>query len=99
MVSGFLITGTAIRRWSSLAHMDRRAFYVRRLARIAPCLLVLVAVLSAFDLLRVPGFVINVTGQSLGRAIFSALALHLNWYEGPHRLSARELGRAVVAVD
>ena len=82
VVSGFLITGTAIRRWSSLAHMDRRAFYVRRLARIAPCLLVLIAVLSAFDLLRVPGFVINVTGQSLGRAIFSALALHLNWYEG-----------------
>ena len=82
VVSGFLITGTAIRRWSSLAHMDRRAFYIRRLARIGPCLLVLVAVLSAFDLLRVPGFVIDVPGQSLGRAIFSALALHLNWYEG-----------------
>ena len=82
VVSGFLITGTAIRRWSSLAHMDPRAFYVRRLARIAPCLLVLVAVLSAFDLLRVPGFVIDRPGQSLGRAILSALALHLNWYEG-----------------
>ncbi len=82
VVSGFLITGTSRRRWSSLGRIDLRAFYLRRFARIAPCLLLLVAVLSAFDLLHVPGFTIDRQGQTLSRAVFSTLALHLNWYEG-----------------
>ena len=81
VISGFLIAGLALRRWSSLGRIDRRAFYARRLARIAPCLVLLVAVLSLFDLARVPEFVIG-PGQSLGRALLSVLALHLNWYEG-----------------
>jgi peptidoglycan/LPS O-acetylase OafA/YrhL len=82
VISGFLIAGNALRRWSSLGGMDRRAFYVRRFARIAPCLVVLLAVLSIFDLLRVPNFVIDPARQSLGRALLSAFGLHLNWYEG-----------------
>jgi len=81
VISGFLITGRALRRWSSLGRIDRRAFYARRLARIAPCLVLLVSVLSLFDLARVPEFVIG-PGQSLRRAALSVLALHLNWYEG-----------------
>nr|WP_275943887.1 acyltransferase [Gluconacetobacter takamatsuzukensis] len=82
VVSGFLVTGHAIRRWGTLSTLDPRAFYTRRLARIAPCLLVLIGVLALLDLLGVPNYVITRADQSLPGAIFSALTMHLNWYEG-----------------
>ncbi len=82
VLSGFLIAGRALRRWSSLGDIDRRAFYGRRFARIAPCLALLVAVLSLCDLARAPEFAIDPAHQSLGRALLSVLGLHLNWYEG-----------------
>lgn len=82
VISGFLITGNALRRWNSLSSIDLRAFYSLRFSRIAPCLLMLVAVLSALHFLDARDYVIDRPGQSLTRAIFSALALHLNWYEG-----------------
>ena len=82
VLSGFLIAGNALRRWPSLGGIDRRAFYARRFARIAPCLALLVAVLSLCDLARVPEFAIDPARQSLGRAALSVLTLHLNWYEG-----------------
>jgi len=82
VISGFLIAGNALRRWGSLERIDLRAFYVRRFARIVPCLLVLVAVLSVLHLLAVPDYTITRAGQSLPRAILAALGLHLNWYEG-----------------
>ncbi|WP_266156712.1 acyltransferase family protein, partial [Dyella silvatica] len=63
-------------------HIDMRAFYARRFARIVPCLLAIVAVLSLMHLLGVTDYVIKRDGQSLPRAIFAALGLHLNWYEG-----------------
>ena len=81
VISGFLITGHALRRWSTLSALDARAFYRRRLARIAPCLLVLIVVLSLLDLAGVSNYVIVRSDQSLPRAILSALGLHLNWYE------------------
>ena len=58
-----------------------RAFYARRFARIVPCLLALLAVLSALHLLGVQDYVIHRAGQSLPRAVLAALGLHLNWYE------------------
>jgi peptidoglycan/LPS O-acetylase OafA/YrhL len=82
VISGFLITGNALRRWGRLDRVDARAFYVRRLARIAPCLLVLLVVLSGLHLLGVHDYVIQRQGQSLPRALLAALGLHLNWYEG-----------------
>ncbi|WP_282274651.1 acyltransferase [Stenotrophomonas sp. PS02297] len=82
VVSGFLIASHSLRRWGSLSSIDLRAFYVRRAARILPCLLLLLAVLSALHLAGVPFYVIDGKGQSLGGALFSALGLHLNWYEG-----------------
>ncbi len=82
VISGFLIAGNALRRWGSLERIDLRAFYARRFARIVPCLLVLVAVLSVLHLLAVPDYTIIRAGQSLPRAIVAALGLHLNWYEG-----------------
>lgn len=82
VISGFLIAGNALRRWGSLERIDMRAFYARRFARIVPCLLALVAVLSVLHLLAVPDYTITRAGQSLPRAIIAALGLHLNWYEG-----------------
>jgi peptidoglycan/LPS O-acetylase OafA/YrhL len=82
VVSGFLIAGHSLRRWGSLAAIDLRAFYRRRAARILPCLLLLLAVLSALHLAGVPDYVIDKPGQSLGGALASALGLTLNWYEG-----------------
>ncbi|WP_266183498.1 acyltransferase family protein [Dyella humicola] len=82
VISGFLITSHALRRSGSLAQIDLRAFYARRFSRIAPCLLLLVAVLSVLHLLGVDDYAIKREGQSLPRAIVAALGFHLNWYEG-----------------
>jgi len=82
VISGFLITRNSLRRYGSLGRMDVRDFYARRFARIAPCLLALLLVLSALHGLGVDGYVIHKAGQSLPRALSAALGLHLNWYEG-----------------
>jgi peptidoglycan/LPS O-acetylase OafA/YrhL len=82
VISGFLIAGNALRRWGDLACIDVKTFYALRFSRIVPCLLLLVAVLSALHALGVQDYVIDRPGQSLPRAILAALGLHLNWYEG-----------------
>src|ERR1700760_1336653 len=55
-VSGFLITTISLRRWGSLDRIRARDFYLMRVARIAPLLLLLLIALSAFHFARVPGF-------------------------------------------
>ena len=82
VISGFLIAGNAITRWGSLERIDVRAFYARRFARIVPCLLALLVVLSVLHLAGVQDYVIHREGQSLAGAIRAAVGLHLNWYEG-----------------
>ena len=82
VVSGFLITSNALARWGSLGAIDLRGFYVRRAARILPCLVLLVGILSALHLFGVHDFVIHRPGQSLPGAAGSAFGLYLNWYEG-----------------
>lgn len=46
VISGFLITSNAGRRWAGLGNVDTRAFYARRIARIVPCLLLLLAIVN-----------------------------------------------------
>ncbi|OOG47875.1 acyltransferase [Rhodanobacter sp. C01] len=82
VISGFLIAGNALQRWGDLERIDLRAFYARRFARIVPCLLMLLAVLAVLHLLAVPDYTISRPGQSLPGALWAALGLHLNWYEG-----------------
>lgn len=82
VLSGFLIASNSLARWKKLSQIRLRDFYLRRAARILPCLIVLLAVLSLLHWLRAPDFLINLPGQSLAHALFSALTLHLNWYEG-----------------
>jgi peptidoglycan/LPS O-acetylase OafA/YrhL len=84
VISGFLITSVSLRRWTSLARIPWRQFYWLRFARIAPCLVLLVSLLSALHLAQAPGFVIPAERSSLARAVLAALAFHVNWLEG-HR--------------
>jgi peptidoglycan/LPS O-acetylase OafA/YrhL len=81
VISGFLITTWSIRRWGTLAQISRRQFYLMRFARIVPCLLGLLAILSIFDRLGVPRFVIDTHRSSLPRALLAALTFHINWLE------------------
>lgn len=80
-VSGFLITSTSIRRFGSLSDLQPAAFYTYRFARIAPLLLLVLAILSALHLFSVQGFEIDPQRTDLAHALFAALTFHLNWLE------------------
>jgi len=83
-ISGFLITLTSVRRFGSLARMSAPAFYRIRFARIAPLLLMLLAVLSVLHLFNVAGFRIKTSCGTLPQALFAALTFHVNWFEAVH---------------
>jgi len=80
-VSGFLITSTSIRRWGTLAQLERCAFYRMRFARIAPLLLALLLVLSLLHVAGLKNFVVSGQTGGLGRALLAALTFHVNWLE------------------
>jgi len=83
-VSGFLITSTSIRRWGSLSRVSVRDFYALRFARIAPLLLLLLAVLCALHAAGLKNFVVSEKTGGLGRALIAALTFHVNVLES-HR--------------
>jgi peptidoglycan/LPS O-acetylase OafA/YrhL len=83
-VSGFLITSTSIRRWGSLSQVGARDFYVLRFARIAPLLVLLLAVLCALHAAGIKDFVVSEKSGGLGRALLAALTFHVNVLEA-HR--------------
>jgi len=68
VISGFLITNLSIRRWGPLKAIHVRRFYRMRMARILPCLLLVLILLSILHLSGTPGFTINLERASLGRA-------------------------------
>ncbi len=84
-ISGFLITLASLRRLGGLPNLRAAVFYRIRFARVAPLLVLILAVLSllhwaslhssAFDAWHVKSAV------GLPRALFSALIFHLNWLE------------------
>jgi peptidoglycan/LPS O-acetylase OafA/YrhL len=83
-VSGFLITSISLRRWGSLANVSVRDFYRLRFARIAPLLLLLLAILSALHLANVHHYVVTAKTGGLARALLAALTFHVNVLEA-HR--------------
>ena len=83
-VSGFLITSITLRRWGSLAQVSLRGFYRLRFARIAPLLLLLLAVLSGLHFAGFHHFVVPAKMGGLGRALLAALTFHVNVLEA-HR--------------
>jgi peptidoglycan/LPS O-acetylase OafA/YrhL len=84
VISGFLITGLSLRRWGSLDSVQIGSFYGMRVARIVPCLLLLLIVLSTLHLAGVADFTIRPERATLGRALMAALTFHVNWLEGHH---------------
>jgi len=80
-VSGFLITSTTLRRWGSLSHVNVREFYQLRFARIAPLLLLLLAVLSGLHLAHIHDFVVSQETGGLRRSLLAALTFHINLLE------------------
>jgi len=80
-VSGFLITATALRRWNSISGVNIRDFYILRFARIAPLLLLILAVLIALHLGHVNHYVVTEKTGGLRRAILAALTFHVNVLE------------------
>ena len=81
-LSGFLIARRCVEQFGSLQKIDWRVFYLQRARRIVPLLAVLLLLLSLLHALSTPLFTIQGKGQSWAGALFSALFLHLNWYEG-----------------
>jgi len=83
VISGFLITTRVEARDGSVSRVDVGAFYRRRFARIAPCLLLFCAVQSALQGAGVAGFAPTIQNAkvSLTCTVFSALTFHLNWLE------------------
>jgi peptidoglycan/LPS O-acetylase OafA/YrhL len=84
VVSGFLITSITLRRWGSLSQVSLRDFYLLRFARIAPLLLLLLAVLSGLHFAHLNHFVVSAQTGGLGRALLAALTFHVNVLEA-HR--------------
>jgi peptidoglycan/LPS O-acetylase OafA/YrhL len=84
VISGFLITSLSIRRWNALGTVHPLRFYGMRMARILPCLFLILLISSVLHLLQVDGFVLNPERASLGRGLVAALTFHVNWLEG-HR--------------
>lgn len=84
VISGFLITGLSLRRWGGLRGVRIGSFYRMRFARIAPCLLLLLVILSALHLAGAADFTIRPERASLARALTAALTFHVNWLEGHH---------------
>jgi peptidoglycan/LPS O-acetylase OafA/YrhL len=82
VISGFLITGLSIRRWGSLGTVHTGRFCRMRMARIVPCLLLILAVLTGLHFLGVPGAEMYGDRASLGRSLTAALTFHMNWLEG-----------------
>jgi peptidoglycan/LPS O-acetylase OafA/YrhL len=80
-VSGFLIASTSIRRWGSLSRLSVRDFYGFRFARIAPLLILLLAVLSILHFAGLKNFVVPPRVGGLESALFAALTFQVNVLE------------------
>ena len=81
VISGFLITSIALRRWPSLDRIDPGRFYWLRAARILPTLLLVMLALAILHELQLPGFVIPAGKASLYGVIFAVMTFRVNTLE------------------
>jgi peptidoglycan/LPS O-acetylase OafA/YrhL len=82
VISGFLITSLSFQRWGSPGNMHAGRFYGLRASRILPCLLLILALLSALHFAGAPGFAFKPSQPPVSRALLAALTFHVNWLEG-----------------
>lgn len=76
VISGFLITSHSLGRWHSLNHLNVRTFYWSRVARIVPCLLLLLLMVHSLGLLGLKPFINQAPeGMVVSTAITNLAAL------------------------
>lgn len=81
VISGFLITRHALQRHGSLAQIRLKDFYIRRVARIIPCLVLLVVMVTALGVMGLKPFLNqspNDIEVSFGLTVFSAFSFWMN---------------------
>ncbi|MEN3969863.1 acyltransferase [Acinetobacter sp. BWR-L5] len=81
VISGFLITQHTLQRSGSLAQIKLKDFYIRRIARIMPCLVLLVAMVSVLGSLGLKPFINqspNGVEVSYAVTVLSALSFWMN---------------------
>jgi peptidoglycan/LPS O-acetylase OafA/YrhL len=84
VISGFLISSLSLRRWGRLGNVATERFYAMRIARIVPCLLLLLVILVGLHWSGAADFTIKPERASLGRVLVAAATFHINWLEGHH---------------
>ncbi|MCU4414829.1 acyltransferase [Acinetobacter sp. WU_MDCI_Axc73] len=81
VISGFLITQHTLQRNASLAHIQLKNFYIRRVARILPCLVLLVVMVTILGCLGLQPF-LNQTPNGIevpyGLTVFAAFTFWMN---------------------
>lgn len=81
VISGFLITQNTLQRSGSLATINVKDFYIRRIARIMPCLVLLVAMVTLLGALGLKPFMNqapNGLEVSYAFTVFSAFSFWMN---------------------
>ncbi|MFZ6775437.1 acyltransferase family protein [Undibacterium sp. Ji83W] len=69
-ISGYLITSNSVKRWGSLAKINWREFYLLRIARIMPPLLLALLIIVTLGILGVPNFDNADNGNQLPASYF-----------------------------
>jgi peptidoglycan/LPS O-acetylase OafA/YrhL len=75
VISGFVITGLLLRRWTDSGRLDLRGFYVRRMRRLLPALAVVLCATSLASILIEPP---NGQQQATAKTALAAVALAAN---------------------
>ena len=70
VISGYLITSTSLHRWGELARIDLAAFYLYRIARLLPALLLALSIIVLLGALDVPFFANSDGGKDLPASYF-----------------------------
>lgn len=70
VVSGYLITSMSLARWGEPAHLNFRAFYTYRFARIMPSILLALSIIVTLGLLHLPYFRNAHAGQPMPDSFF-----------------------------
>jgi peptidoglycan/LPS O-acetylase OafA/YrhL len=79
VISGYLITSTSLVRYHSLGRLSLVTFYSMRVARIIPCLLLLIALLLSLHFFGVAGFTFEPDRNPFEPALY-ALIFRYNYY-------------------
>lgn len=78
VISGFLITSTSLTRYTQLSKIDILGFYSLRLARIMPCMLLLIGIIVLFNFAHLKIFMNKPNTTSLFIAILSIVTFWHN---------------------